>query len=594
MRHCFLPFFCLLICLVACKKSPEQGSGTPSEAPAKFTDFTQEFLDTLWSYNPGWASYEGNTRYDSLLFVPDEAGTQKKVAAYQNLQVRLAEFDTAGWETSAKMDYAMMLNQLESGVWYNTTFDSRKWNPSSYNPGSRADRILKNVRRPLDDRLRVISAYLAKIPAYMAAGQANLDRPTLEHTQLGIVQVAGSFEAFKTSLPDSLEASDLTPGEKELFFNRLEAAFESVKNYHSHLRQVVLPAVKADPNRRSFRIGEELFKQKFELDLQAALSAEEVVAKARARKAYLHQKMAEEARKLWPIYGPGMAMPADSMEMIRLVLDAVSKQHVKPEAFVSTIRGQIQALEKFVRNKDLLTLDPEKPLVVRETPKYMRGGGAGASVSSPGPYDKGGNTYYNVTPLDDYTPEQAESYLREYNDFTLQILNIHEAVPGHYVQLVYSNESPSIIKSVLGNGAMVEGWAVYSELMMMEAGYGADQPELWLMYYKWNLRAVLNTLLDYAVHVEGIEEADALNMLIEEGFQEEQEAKNKWRRARLSQVQLCSYYTGFAEILDLRETLQEKSGTGFDLKAFHEQFLSYGSAPVKLIRQAMEKGRSKL
>jgi uncharacterized protein (DUF885 family) len=223
---------------------------------------------------------------------------------------------------------------------------------------------------------------------------------------------------------------------------------------------------------------------------------------------------------------------------------------------------------------------------VRQTPAYMEGGGAGASINDPGPYNPNGKTYYNVSLLTDYTPEKAESYLREYNDYILQILNIHEAVPGHYTQLVYSNQSPSKIKSVFGNGAMVEGWAVYTERMMLEEGYNASD-EMWLMYYKWHLRSVINTILDYSVQTQNMTEEAAKKLMIDEGFQQQAEADGKWKRATLNQVQLTSYYTGFTEIYDLREELKKKQGDKFNLKAFHEKFLSYGSAPVKYIRDLM-------
>ena len=226
--------------------------------------------------------------------------------------------------------------------------------------------------------------------------------------------------------------------------------------------------------------------------------------------------------------------------------------------------------------------------MVRETPLYMRGSGAGASVSAPGPYDKGANTYYNVEPLPtEWTPAQAESYLREYNDYTLQILNIHEAIPGHYTQLVYANRSPSLVKSIFGNGAMIEGWAVYSERMMLENGYGNNSDEMWLLWDKWNMRVTLNTVIDHAIQVDNMSENDVVALLRRDGFQEEAEARGKWLRATLSQVQLSSYFTGYTEIYALREELKRERGKEFDLKNFHEQFLSYGSAPVKYIRELM-------
>src|ERR1035437_7517529 len=168
-----------------------------------------------------------------------------------------------------------------------------------------------------------------------------------------------------------------------------------------------------------------------------------------------------------------------------------------------------------------------------------------ASINAPGPYDKTANTYYNVGSLKNFTPEKAESFLREYNKYTMQILNIHEAIPGHYTQLIYSNQSKSLIKSLFGNGTMVEGWAVYAERMMLENGYGNNEPEMWLMYYKWNLRSTCNTILDYSVHTKNMSKDEAMKLLVNEAFQQKTEAENKWKRATLTQVQLCCYFTGY-------------------------------------------------
>lgn len=290
--------------------------------------------------------------------------------------------------------------------------------------------------------------------------------------------------------------------------------------------------------------------------------------------------------QMWATYQKGKPMPEDSLAAIRQMIDRLSLEHCHRDSFMASIEAQIPELNKFVMDKDLLYLDPKKPLVVRKEPAYMAGV-AGASISAPGPYDSFGDTYYNVGTLENYTPQDAESYLREYNSYILQILNIHEAIPGHYAQLVYSNQAPSLIKSIFGNGAMIEGWAVYTERMMLEEGYANNAPEMWLMYYKWNLRTVCNTILDYSIHVNGMTEEQGLNLLVNEAFQQEAEAKGKWKRATLSQVQLCSYFTGFTEIMDLREELKKKRASAFKLKDFHEEFLSFGSAPVKYVRELM-------
>jgi uncharacterized protein (DUF885 family) len=214
-------------------------------------------------------------------------------------------------------------------------------------------------------------------------------------------------------------------------------------------------------------------------------------------------------------------------------------------------------------------------------------GVAGASMSSPGPYDNAQNSYFNVGSLAGWAPEKAESYLREYNQYIIQILCIHEAIPGHYVQLVYSNKAPSMIKSIFGNGAMVEGWAVYSEQMMLDNGFGNNEPEMWLMWYKWHLRSVCNTILDYSVHCQNMPKQNAMTLLMHEAFQQQAEAEGKWKRVSVTSVQLDSYFTGYKEIMDLRDDWKSKQGDKYTLKEFNEKFLSYGSAPVKLIKEAM-------
>jgi uncharacterized protein (DUF885 family) len=295
-------------------------------------------------------------------------------------------------------------------------------------------------------------------------------------------------------------------------------------------------------------------------------------------------KLADE---LWPKYMDESAKPADRSAKIGKLIDTLSANHVAREEFFPEIRRQIPVLQDWVIQHNLLTLDPKKPLEVRETPAYQRGV-AGASIEAPGPYRPQDRTYYNVTPLDGETAEQAESSLREYNHWILQILNIHEAIPGHYAQLVYANKSPSIVKSIFGNGAMVEGWAVYGERMMLESGYGDNAPEMWLMYSKWNLRSVTNTILDYSVHVLNMQQAEAIDLLTRQAFQTPREAAEKWRRVQLSSVQLASYFSGYSEIMELREERKQALGSKFVLKDFHEKFLSYGSAPVRVIRELMQ------
>ncbi|SDK36941.1 Uncharacterized conserved protein, DUF885 familyt [Catalinimonas alkaloidigena] len=585
-RNCFVPTLAGLVALLAlCQCS----SPTPQERPVRydirFDSLKNHMVEALWDLNPTSALWAGRHEHDSLLTIPTPQFRKKEAAFYARWHDSLAAYPVDSLSTQNQIDYYILQDLIASEVWYADTFQAYTWNPATWNVGGSFAEILNGRYDARDTRLRAIANRLQYVPAYYATARATLGTPTLPHTELGILQNQGALTAvFGPAMVDSLAASGLTDEEKGQFQARLDSARHAIEAYIAFLKETQTRLTPASA--KSFRIGPEPFRRKFALDIVSRYTADEVYQKALDRKAYLHHHMDSLANLLWPKYFSGQTPPTDSLQKIRRVIDAVAQTHTDRDAFVETVRQQIPELIAFVDQHDLLTQDPEKPLVVRETPLYMRGGGAGASVSAPGPYDPTADTYYNVTPLDDYDAAGAESYLREYNQYTLQILNIHEAIPGHYTQLVYSNKSPSIIKSLFGNGAMVEGWAVYSELMMLEEGY-ENSPEMWLMYDKWNLRVTTNAILDHLVQTTDFSEQEAYDFLIGEAFQERAEAEGKWRRARLSQVQLSSYFTGFTEIYALREELKQRMGDDFDLKAFHEEFLSYGSAPVKYIRQLM-------
>ncbi|RYY17956.1 MAG: DUF885 domain-containing protein, partial [Cytophagaceae bacterium] len=436
-----------------------------------------------------------------------------------------------------------------------------------------------------DRRLRNISDKIAGAQAYYQAARANIQQPTHEHTALGVQQNLGGLAVLGPALADSVRKSGLSEVEKQLLTQRIAAARTAIDGYVGFLNKSV-PA--PGGSYRSFRIGKALFDRKFALDIQSRYSAAEVLALAQKHQADLLHDMGRRAARLFPTYCAGQPVPQDTLVLIRQVIDKLTRKHAPRAGFVDAVKRQIPTLTKFVNDHKLLTQDPTKPLVVRETPLYMRGSGAGASISAPGPYDKQANTYYNVEPLPPtWTAAQAESYLREYNDYTLQILNIHEAIPGHYTQLVWANRSPSLVKSIFGNGAMIEGWAVYSERLMLDAGYGNNSDEIWLLWDKWNMRSTLNAVVDNLIQTQNASEKDVVALLTGAGFQEEAEARNKWHRATLSQVQLSSYFTGYTEILALRNEVKAREGAAFSVQNFNEQFLSFGSAPVKYIRDLL-------
>jgi uncharacterized protein (DUF885 family) len=455
--------------------------------------------------------------------------------------------------------------------------------------GSTFAEILQNKNKSNEEKLRVLYLRMKNIPAYYENAKKMIKNPTAEHTYLAIQQNKGSIsDVFLSMMRDSLIKAKIDTREKQLIEARINESVKAIDDYVNYLKKI--------KGVKSFRIGKDLYEKKFQYDIVSQFTSEEIYKRALKRKDELHAEMYKISVRLWNKYMGKKSMPQDSLETIRAMIDHLSAKHVHRDSFQVEIEKQIPKLTKFVSEKNLLYLDPNKPLVVRKEPAYMAGV-AGASISAPGPYDKQGDTYYNVGSLANYSAQEAESYLREYNYYTLQILNIHEAIPGHYVQLVYSNQSPSIVKSIFENGAMVEGWAVYAERMMLENGYGEEKKdaemgdaqsssaEMWLMYYKWHLRSVCNTILDYSVHVLGMSKENAMKLLVEDAFQQKQEAENKWKRVCLTQVQLTSYFTGFTEIYELREEMKKNLGAKFNLKEFHEKFLSYGSARVKYIRE---------
>ncbi|HEX4895874.1 MAG TPA: DUF885 domain-containing protein [Solimonas sp.] len=548
--------------------------------------FGDRFLDRYWSLNPDYAIVSGYYRYADRLTVLD-ASFRRDYLRFLDAQIAaLAALPVAQMSEGPRTDQAVLLNSLRSERWALAEAREWVWDPSSYNVADGFALLLNTPYAPEVERLRTVSARLARVPAYYAAAKANIERPTRPYTQLAIQQNEGALGVFGEDLERQVAGSTLRAEERALFLRRLAAARAAIGDY-VHWLKALTERLDREQGWRDFRLGPALYEQGFAYQVQTGGTARQLYERALQEKDRLHARMATITDQLWPKYFGSQPPPADRVERIGALIAKLSEKHVKREDFVAATQAMIPQLEAWVRDHDLLSQDPTRPLVVRVTPPYKRGY-AMASIDAPGPYDPTANTYYNVTPLDDYTPEQAESFLREYNHWLFQILNIHEAVPGHYLQLIHANKSPSRIKTLFGNSAMIEGWAVYSERMMLESGWGGHEPEMELMHAKWLLRVTCNTILDYSVHALQMTEAEGLQLLMREAFQSETEARGKWRRVSVSSVQLTYYFAGFSAIYDYRERLKAELGERFDLKRFHEKFLSYGNASVAMIESLMK------
>jgi hypothetical protein len=548
--------------------------------------FGEQFFDRFWQLSPDWAIGIGYYKYADRLVVPDAASRAEMLAQLDRWLRELRGIDPGTLSPAVRADRAMLENEFLAARWSLTELRAWQWNPSLYNVAEPFALLRDLTFAPLDERLLLFSRRLGAVPDYYAAAKANIESPTREHTRLAIDQNRGALAVFGPDLEHAIEMSGLSAAERAQLNERLGAARAAIEDFVRWLETLDEQLASGAVAARSFRLGSELYAPKFAFEIQSGDTAEALYARALQEKDALHARMAMFAELLWPKYFPNEATPSDRLETIGRVIARLADEHVAPEELVREVERQIPELTQWVREHDLLELDESKPLVVRPTPPHKRGI-AGAGIDAPGPYDASAPTYYNVTPLDGERAERAESWLREYNRWMLPVLNIHEAIPGHYVQLVYANRSPSLIKSIFGNGAMIEGWAVYSERLMLESGYGEHRAEAWLVYSKWNLRSVCNTILDYGVHALGMTEAEAMELLTRQAFQTEAEAVEKWRRVQLTSVQLTSYFSGYAAILELRETLKRERAGDFDLKRFHEQLLSYGSAPVRVIRELM-------
>jgi uncharacterized protein (DUF885 family) len=360
-----------------------------------------------------------------------------------------------------------------------------------------------------------------------------------------------------------------------------EPAIAAVDAFTTWLRDDLLPTAGGD-----FRLGRDLYERKFHHALKATITPAELEQRAAAAYDDVRAEMLRLARDLWPAWIGDEPMPDDPDALTRRVLDAIAVDHPKADELLDFCRAEHRRIEDFIRERDLIGL-AEEPLQIIWTPPFLRAFG-GAMLIPPGPLDKGLDSFFAITPPpESWNDEQVESMLRENNSRSLRILTIHEAVPGHYLQLAWSNRCDSLPRAVFGSGVFAEGWAVYVTQVMMDVGYGADDPALLLAHWKYYLRATTNTLMDIRIHTGTMTEEEAMSMMVDGGFQEQSEASEKWSRARLSSTQLCSYFLGGVEMTELEKEARRRAGGGFEWRPFLESVVSHGTPPMPIIRDIL-------
>lgn len=352
------------------------------------------------------------------------------------------------------------------------------------------------------------------------------------------------------------------------------------------------------PASRSWRLGKEMYDQKFRLVMETSITPEQVLADAEQGMQSVRAEMLQLAipmhRQMYPDHTDHSDLSEHDRQnlIISEVLRKISDDHTKPEQLQSAIEADIEGIKQFIREKKIVSLGPRDNLKVIPTPPFMRGIYSVAGFHSAPPLEPNAEAEYWVTPIDPKMPAaQVESKLREYNNYTLKWLTLHEALPGHYVQFEHLNsiqpERRRLLRSLFANGAYVEGWAEYGAQVMMDEGYLNNDPRFRMVMRKIRLRLLANAILDVKLQTMGMTDKQAMDLMTEEAFQTSAEAEGKLKRAKLSSTQLPTYFVGVREWLAFRKNYQDATGKNFDMLKFHDQALDEGPLPVPMVEKLM-------
>lgn len=555
---------------------------------AAFADLSKRALDTWMQLSPVSATQIGDHRYDSELDDLSAAGQQKTVAAYKALLGELDKIEVAKLGRENQVDAAILRNQLQSEIWNAEVLQSGKWDPQLYNgiAGSAIYGLMAREFAPLPERLKSATARMEKLPAIFAQARENLDpaRVPKIHAETVAKQNKGILSIVDTFITPHI--GELPQADQQ----RLQAAIDGLKKavdeQQTWLDKTLVPNARGD-----FRIGAEKYDQKLKFALSSSLSRQEIGERARAELKRVREDMygiAQTVLKDKPGAPEMPAQPTDEQQQkaIEAALELAYADKPARDKVVDDAKAALEQSTAFVREHDLVTL-PDAPVDIILMPEFQRGV-AVAYCDSPGPLDKNLKTFYAVSPIpDDWNEKQVDSFLREYNSRMIHLLSIHEGTPGHYLEGWHSAKFPSTLRAVLRSGLFAEGWAVYTERMMQEQGYLNNDPLFHLVQLKFYLRTISNAILDQGVHVDNWDREKAMHLMTHDAFQQESEAAGKWVRAQLTSAQLPTYFVGAQEHFDTRKAVQEKLGDKFNLKAYHDQVLSYGAPPVRFARQLM-------
>jgi uncharacterized protein (DUF885 family) len=553
-----------------------------------FSDLADRYLNETAERSPVAATALGDHRADDRLDDVDAAARSRTRNTFAAYRETLAAIDRDELSRANQVDAAILHNNVESTLFNLDTLEEWAWNPLYYVrlSGNSVYGLLSRDFAPLEQRLDNVASRLEQFPRFFRQARESLqpERVPKIHAETAVQQNRGLETIIDSMVVPHME--DLPPETRKRLEAAMETARTAIAEQQAWLEEELLPRANGD-----FRIGAELYDRKLAFALNSSLSRREIRALAEREYERVRNEMYEIAKQVYAGTHPYTAFPDSPDEaykqvIIRAALEEAYHQLPARDELVDIARQYLQQASDFVIEKNIVTM-PEEPLAIIVMPEFQRGV-ALAYLSPPGPLDKDQNAFYAVAPLPaDWTDAQVESFLREYNLYSIQNLTIHEAVPGHYLQLALSNRHPSALRSALWSGPFVEGWAVYAERVMIDEGYLDHDPLMRLINRKWYLRAITNAIIDSAIHVDGMTQDEAMKLMIEGGFQEEREAAGKWIRAQLTSAQLSTYFVGYQEHVALRAEVEATWGDEFTLRRYHDQVLSYGSPPVRFVRALM-------
>lgn len=560
-------------------------SGDAAEMDDDFEELGEQYIEQVTRFSPVRATDLGDHRFDDQLDEISAAARDRQADWIHGLMTKLDGIASDQLSRRNQVDYELMRHSLDAQLWRLTELREWAWNPLIYT-GLAGDSLYGLMARdfaPERQRLNNAAKRLEQFPRFLKQVRATLQpaRVPAIHAETAVAQNRGVLKILENMIRPRM--SGLPESDRKRLVKAIRTAETAVDEHQKWLETDLQPNA-----RGNFRIGREQYDRKLAFTLHSPLTREQIRDLGEQRVRELQAQMYDIAKDIYRDQYPLTRFPDDPTDeyrraIIRFGLEKAYDDRPAAGRVVETAKQSAADAVQFIRQKDLITVMPD-PLEIIIMPEFRQGVSL-AYCDSPGPLEVGQKTFYAVSPIPaKWTQKQTDSFLREYNTRSLDVLTIHEAMPGHFLQIAHANRYRGRLRHLFQSGVFVEGWAVYTEWMMCEEGFRDDDPLLKLVTLKWYLRDVTNALLDQAIHVDGISRYDAMQMMVEDAFQEEREAAGKWVRAQLTSAQLSTYFVGYLEQVEMRQAAERAWGDRFNLKTYHDRVLSYGSPPPQFVR----------